>query len=400
MADKTKFFIIAGEASGDLLGSKLIDELKKFSKKNNKNFEFVGIGGVLMQKAGLTSIFPMEDLSVMGFAEVLPHIPKLLRRINQTVESIINQNPTYLITIDSPDFCFRVVTKLKSRTYKNNYLNDFFNKIKKTHLIAPSVWAYRERRAQKIAKLYNLLLVILPFEPPYFEKYGLKTVFIGNPVVEESPDFDKKEQYNKLFRDKYQIAKSDILIYVTPGSRVGEVKRIFVEFIKSLNLLTKNHKNIKVVIPLVSKTKNLVTIMAKNLECDYYLINNEEKELALFSADFALAKSGTNTIEIALYQIPMIIAYRVSFFTYILAKILLRIKFANLVNLIANKEIIPEMIQQNCQSQKIYNKLGNLVNNKNIAKKQIQDSQTSLNILGLNAKTSSTNKAINEILAL
>jgi len=181
-----KFFIIAGEASGDLLGSKLISEIKL----QHTASEFIGVGGKLMQEQGLVSIFPMEELSVMGFLEVLPHLSKLLRRINQTAEIIVKEKPDFVISIDSPDFNFRVMKKLQN-----------FNSAKKIHLIAPSVWAYRAGRAQKISKLYDLLLCVLPFEPAYFEKHGLKTVFIGHPLISNAPDFTKKEA-EKLIEEK------------------------------------------------------------------------------------------------------------------------------------------------------------------------------------------------------
>ena len=179
-----KIFIVTGEASGDLLGSRLIKEFEN----SNQAIKFCGVGGQQMKDRGFESIFPLEDLAVMGFLEVVPHIPKLLNRINQVITRIQEFQPDILITIDAPDFCFRVLKKLKKTPQ--------FLKIKKIHLIAPSVWAYRQGRAQKIAQLYDLLLAILPFEPPYFEKYGLKTVFIGHPLIDDAPDFSLKNQIN------------------------------------------------------------------------------------------------------------------------------------------------------------------------------------------------------------
>ena len=375
-----KIFIIAGEASGDLLGSKVIAGFKNKLKDNKKNLNFVGIGGLLMKEEGLKSIFPMEDLSVMGIAEVIPHIPKLLKRIKQTVDAIIEEKPDLVVTIDSPDFSFRVIKKLLKEVARNDTLSNEIKSLKKIHLIAPSVWAYRANRAKKIAKLYDLLLAILPFEPPYFEKYGLKTIFIGNPIVEKSPDFKKKNVCDKEFRQKYNIKVTDKIIYVTPGSRISEVKRIFPQFIKAINLLAKDYDNIKIVIPTVKKTVNLVKKMSQNINCDYFLIDNNEKESALFSSNFALAKSGTNNIEISLYKIPLIIAYRFNFFTYLLAKIMIKVKFANLINIILNKQLIPELIQYNCKENRIYQELKNLINNENICQKQVKEAQLALNI--------------------
>lgn len=383
-----KFFIIAGEASGDLLGSKLIKELKSQLSAKNEAVEFIGVGGSLMQQQGLKTIFAMEELSVMGFLEVLPHLPKLINRINQTAKEIELQKPDYVITIDSPDFNFRVIKKLK------NYSG------KKIHLIAPSVWAYRESRAEKISKLYDLLLAVLPFEPPYFERYGLKTVFIGHPIMENAPDLTQKNKITAEFRLKYNIAKDDILLCLTPGSRNGEVKKIFPEFIGAVNLLKEKTTNVKVVIPVADKTKNLVQEMAKKLQVEYFLIEKEEKSSAFFACDFALAKSGTNTLELALYSLPMIIAYKVNFVTHFLLKRMIKIKFANLLNLILNKEIIPEMLQDNCAAEKIFHALEKLIFDKKEAQNQHDQITAALKMMGFDHLENPSLKAASEILKL
>jgi len=380
-----KFFVIAGEASGDLLGAKLIRELKL----QNPNSEFVGVGGKLMQEQGLKSIFAMEELSVMGFLEVLPHIPKLLALIKQTAQSVISENPDFVITIDSPDFCFRVLKKLKD-----------FKSAKKVHLIAPSVWAYREGRAEKISKLYDLLLAILPFEPPYFEKYGLKTVFIGNLVVENTPDFSLKDRVRSEFRTKYNIAANSPVVVLTPGSRNGEVTKIFPEFIGAINLLAQKKSDLKVVIPLIDKTRELATQMAKELKVEYFLVEKDEKNAAFFAADLALAKSGTNTLEISLYHIPMVIAYKINPLTHFLVKRMVKIQFANLINLISNREIIPEMLQDKCSANLLFNEVQKLLDDKNLAQKQIDESLMALKLMGLGSEENPSFKAAKEILKL
>jgi lipid-A-disaccharide synthase len=380
-----KIFLIAGEASGDVLGSKLIRELKKLEP----SAEFIGVGGNLMKAEGLLTIFPMEELSVMGFLEILPHLPKLLSRINQTAQTIIKEQPNFVITIDSPDFSFRVIKKISQE--KN---------IKKIHLIAPSVWAYRAGRAKKIAKIYDLLLAILPFEPPYFERHGLKTICIGHPIMEDAPDFSKKEILRNEFRKKHNILDDEILLCVTPGSRNSEVKKIFGEFILAINLLLDKKIKLKVVIPLALKTRALVEQMAPALKNKYFFIEKEERKAAFFSSDFALAKSGTNTIELSLYKIPMIIAYKVNKLTHILLKMMIKIKFANLVNLISNREIIPEMLQEKCSGEKIAFELEKLILNPALANKQIADSQVALAMMGLGSSTNSSQKAAQIILKL
>jgi len=382
-----KIFVIAGEASGDMLGSKLIHELKLELLAKNEVAEFIGVGGKLMQEQGLISIFPMEELSVMGFTEVLPHLPKLLRRINQTAETIIAQKPDFVITIDSPDFCFRVLKKLRD-----------FKSAKKIHFIAPSVWAYREGRAEKISKLYDLLLCILPFEPPYFERHGLKTVFIGHPLLSDLPNFAEKKSLAQNFRKAHAISEDEVVISLTPGSRNGEVKKIFPEFIGAINLLAEKKSNLKVIIPLVDKTRALVSEMAKNLKVEYFLIEKEEKKSAFFATNFALAKSGTNTLEFSLYRIPMLIAYKVNYLSYFLIKMMIKTKFGNLLNLIVNREIIPEFLQMDCQAEKIFAKLEKLISDKDYAEKQLNESATALKIMGLGTLENPARTAAEEIL--
>ncbi|MFM7620941.1 MAG: lipid-A-disaccharide synthase [Alphaproteobacteria bacterium] len=374
--------LIAGEPSGDLMGAKLIAELKILFP----DAKFSGVGGKNMISQGLQTIFPMEDLTVMGFVEVLPYLPKLISRINQTADYLKQIQPQIVITIDSPDFCFRVIKKIKSH-----------KKIKKIHLIAPSVWAYREGRAKKIAKLYDLLLAILPFEPPYFEKYGLKTVFIGHPIIEKIPDFTKKEEMIAKFKLENNIQKNEIVICLTPGSRRSEVKKIFPEFIKAINLLVNDKKNLMIVIPLVYKTKNLVKDMAVNLKANYCLIEDQDKTAMFFASDYAIAKSGTNTLEFSLFKIPLIICYKINWLSYYLIKLMIKIKFANLLNLIMNREIIPELLQRDCNGYKIYQKINELISSKELTIKQITSCQFALNQLGLNNDISASKRSANAI---
>jgi lipid-A-disaccharide synthase len=361
---RSKFFIIAGEASGDLLGSKLIEQLRIA----NPQATFVGVGGELMQKQQLQSIFDMSDLAVMGFVEVLPHIFTIFRRIKQTVKAIESYDPDFVITIDSPDFCFRVANKIAK-------------KHKKIHLIAPSVWAYRQSRAQKIAKIYDLLLVILPFEPPYFTKYGLKTIFIGNPLASTEPSDFEKQQNNLLFRQQNNISLKQIVILLTPGSRKGEVQKIFPQFILAINKLSIDFRDLVIVIPVVNKTQQLVQEMAKSLQVRHIFVDYSQKKMAFSASNFALAKSGTNALEIALYRIPMIIGYKVNFLSYYLIKFLIKIKFANILNLLQNKQIIPELLQQNCNANNFYQLLKNMITQPQVAQQQIEQVAISLQAL-------------------
>ena len=303
-----KFFVIAGESSGDLLGSELIKELKT----QYPSAVFVGVGGKLMQEQGLTSIFPITDLMVMGFVEVLPHLFTILTRIKQTVLAIKNHQPDYLITIDSPDFCFRVVKTIVRQS--------IFNTIKKVHLVAPSVWAYRPKRAQKIAKLYNLLLTLLPFEPPYFTKYGLKTVFIGHPLLEKMPSKQQIQENNLQFRKEHNINLQQTILLITPGSRMSEIKYLLPIFIEVINQIWQQKPDLVVVLAVTQKTENIIPQMASKIKARCIFIDHKQKDLAFSASNYALAKSGTNTLEIAMHQIQMVVAYKTNIISYLIIK--------------------------------------------------------------------------------
>ena len=380
--DVKKICVIAAEPSGDLLGSKLIKELKL----TFPSAKFHGVGGQLMISQGLETIFPMEDLTVMGIVEVIPHLPIIFKRLRQTAEFIKYNQPEIVITIDSPDFCFRLIKKIQH-----------LKMIKKVHLIAPSVWAYRQGRAKKIAKLYDLLLAILKFEPPYFEKYGLKTVFIGHPIIDSAPDFSKRDEIRKKFRNHHNILEDDFLLCLTPGSRNSEVTKIFPEMIRAVNDLYKEKPNLKIAIPLVKKTANLVKKLSEEITAPYVLIYNDEKESLFFGSDFGIAKSGTNAVELSLFQLPIIVCYKVNYLTYFFLKMLIKIKFVNLINLIVDREVIPELLQQNCSSKKILWQLKKFIDDENLRKKQISDCALALIEMGLNSNISASKKACNAI---
>ncbi len=389
---KIKIFMIAGEPSGDVLGSKLMLAIKYQAQKIGKDIEFIGVGGVNMEKQGLNSIFPISDLSLMGFVEILPHLPKLLSRIKQTVVSILESEVSMVITIDSPDFCFRVIKKLNQNSLAKN--------IRKVHLIAPTVWAYRAKRAKKIAKFYDLLLAILPFEPPYFEKYGLETLFIGHPITENISQVYNQEQKSVIndFLQKFSLKDNDLKILVMPGSRVGEVKRILPEIIGAINILMETNPQIVILLPIIKKTEQLVREKLALCKARVILLNEDEKYQAFAACHLAIAKSGTNNLEIALAQLPMITIYKINFITHFIVKLMVKIKFANLINLILGYQLIPELLQKQCCAKQIALSAQNLINQPKIAQNQVAESQNVLKILGLNSVENPSQKAAKKIL--
>jgi lipid-A-disaccharide synthase len=383
-----KIFIIAGEKSGDFLGASIIKAIKKKTGKNIK-LEFMGVGGELMQMQGLRSIFPMEELSVMGILEIVPKLFKLIRRIKQTAKAIFKAKPDLILTIDAPDFCFRVMKKVKKL--------DKDNRIKKAHLIAPSVWAYRKGRAKKIAKLYDLLLCILPFEPPYFEKHGLKTIYIGHPIFDNNYkkiDFDKER-----FLRQFNINKSDEIISITPGSRLSEVSRLLPIAVTTMKLLNEKHPNLFVFIFATKTTEPLIRKLLKKYNFKATVIfDEEEKRKAMGCSKLALAKSGTNTFEFNIYKVPMVIFYKFNWLTTIIGRMIADIHFANLVNIIANREIIPECVLEKCKPSVIAKRLDELLRDKAKRKKQIAESQRIIQQLGFGGKISSADRGAEEIL--
>ena len=398
MENKKKIFIIAGEASGDLLGSSLMNAIKN----NNKNIdiEFVGIGGEKMENEGLKSLFPMKELSLMGFFEILPKLFSLMGRIRQTVKKIIAEKPDLILTIDSPGFCFRVMKKIKNNDKK------FFNSVKKVHLIAPSVWAYKEKRAKKIAKLYDLLLCILPFEPPYFEKYGLRSEFIGHPIFDDI-DVKYKIKYNRgdLVKIYNKISYDDIIIILTPGSRESEIERIYPIMIKAINILKDTYeyryKDYHTFTFSNKATKDMVEYISHEYDFDTKIITNTvEKHKIMSSANVVLAKSGTNVFEFNIFGLPLVVTYTFNWFTNKIAKRMVKIKYANLVNIMADREIIPEFILDNADPFLIADKLDKLLRERHLSKKQTEETKEVIKSLGYGSQIKASEVGAEKILDL
>jgi len=375
------FFIIAGEASGDVLGAKLMANLKKLS---SEEAEFYGVGGEKMEEQGLKSQFPMSELSLLGFMEILPHIPNLLNRIDQVAKEIISIKPDVVITIDAPAFNFRVARKLKD------------SGIKIVHYVAPSVWAYKPGRAKKIAKLYNHLLCLLPFEPPYFEKVGLSASFVGHPILEES-----FEGEGDLFRQKYSLNEEQKLICLMPGSRNSELERLLPVYKETISLLNKTFSNMAVVVLATERLKQKIYQETQDWPVKVIVCTErDEKNDALAASDIALAKSGTGTFEPAIAEVPMVIAYKVNPFSAWMLRRMIKIKYVNLLNIIMEREIIPELLQKNCTPEKLSDQISDLLLNEEKREEQLEGVKEALVRLGYGGKQSPSEKAARMILDL
>ena len=323
-----KIFIIAGEVSGDVLGAKIMREMP--------GTDFVGIGGQNMISAGLQSLFPMSDLAVMGFFEVLARASTLTKRIKQTVSAIIDEKPDVVLTIDSPGFAKSVIRSVR----KKGVLRD----TKFYHVVAPQVWAWGAKRAGKYAKIFDRLYAFFDFEKPYFEKYGLGTVTIGHPISDGLNRFGK-------------TVKDDKIITFIPGSRMSEVKRLLPVFRKTIETLDGDYK---FVIPTVETTDAFVRESIKNWKIKPDLVSADKRYELYANTYIAVAASGTVSVELAIMHIPTIVVYKMNPLTVLLARMLVRVKWASLVNILRNKTIFPELLGDKANPTEIIKHIKNL----------------------------------------
>ena len=371
-----KFYFIAGENSGDFIGAQIIKSIKKINSNRINDTSFYGIGGEQMKLAGLKLLFDFEQINLMGFFEVLPHIFRINKLINKTVNDIINSGTKILITIDSPGFTFRVAARVRKLAPE----------IKLVHVVAPSVWAYKEGRAKKYSKVYDKLLTLLPFEPPYFTKYGLSSEFIGYPALEQ--DFYDKTQD---LRQDFNIPNNQKIIAITPGSRKTEISRHMPIIREALDLLSSTTRLTAIFVQPNELHVNLINKYLVGAKFDFTFSAERLKSFA--TSDLALAKSGTNTMEIAASGTPMIIGYKLNYLTYLIIKICIKIKYVNIINIISNKEVIPEYIQSDFTAENIANALNALISDPNKANLQTVNTKEILKIIGLNNKRPPSSKA-------
>lgn len=331
-------YLIAGEASGDVLAAGLMRSLKRMT---GGNIRFAGVGGVLMREEGLESLFPISEMAVMGVFEILPHAPKLLRRIRQTVTDILSKQPDILVTVDSKAFSLRVQKRLHKLRAKGGAVG-----FPLVHMVAPTVWAWRPGRAKTISRILDRLLVLFPFEPPYFEEHDLKTVFVGHPASVQ-PQGD-----GSGLRARAQIPPRAPVLGVLPGSRPGEVRRLMPEFGDTVRRLTARYPDLRILVPTVSGVSEQVREAVEDWPGRPVVLEGEAEKYDAFDAmNVALAASGTVTLELALAGVPTVVAYKVSPLSAPIGRRLVNLDAVVLANRILGRVVQPFFLQENCTPQ-------------------------------------------------
>lgn len=383
-----KIFIIAGEDSGDKLGSAIIDGLREVTDVPPK---FVGIGGNGMISRGLDSIFPMSELSVMGFVEIASKYKNLKKRLNQTISSILDEKPDILLTIDAPEFCFRVAKQVK-----------LLNKnIAVAHYVAPTVWAWRPNRAKKISSFVDQILALFPFEPRYFHDVGVSCDFVGHPIVSETlADEDSVTEFKKA----YSLTDEPVILCL-PGSRKSEIDRLMPVFGETLEKFSNALPNARFIL---ASTPDVYEYSKKFLNCmpkDIIFLTPEKfgmkkylefKKVSFKLSQLALAASGTVSLELAANNTPMVIGYNMNFLSRKIIGLMLKIDTVNLVNLVTGNRNIPECIGSNFNSEKLFLEMVRVYSN-NL--NQIKDFKTTMDLLGINKEPPNI-RAANSLLNL
>jgi len=366
-----KIFILTGEPSGDKLASTVISKLQSV----NSEIEYLSVGGSNIKKLGISSIYDLKDITYVGFTSVFFNIFKIRSKINQTVEEIIKFNPDILFSVDSPDFTLRVAEKVK-KINKN---------IKTIHYVAPQVWIWRKNRVKKIKKFLDHILLLFSFEKKYFDKENIKNTFVGHPLIETKNN-------TKTILDNL-IPKDKKIISLFPGSRKSETLVLLPILTSFVKLMNKKHKDYFFYIHATEENKNSILHVMKELNIENIDVISEEnvKSDILSKSIFAVSKSGTVSLQISNANIPSIIIYKLGFINFMIFKLLVNVKFANIINIINNREVIPELLQNDCNPEEIYKTVIYFLKHPELIKKQLSECKKTLD--GIRSKTSSSGES-------
>ena len=350
-----KIFVLTGEPSGDKLASKVISKLKI----TNPEVEYLSVGGEHLKALGIKSLYDLNEVTYLGFTKVLLNIFKIKKKINETVDKIIKFNPDILFSVDSPDFTLRVAKKVKK-------IN---SNIKTIHFVSPQVWVWREHRVKDLKSFLDHVLLLFPFEKKYFDKENIQSTFTGHPLIEDQEK--AKIDISQIIKDHKKI------ISIFPGSRQSELNillPILIDFVKMMN---QKHKDIFFVFHSTSENnKSTQDRLIKEGFKNCGSISDENiKSHILKSSMFAVSKSGTISLEICNSKIPLIIIYKMNAINFFIVKMLVKVKFASIINIAAEEEVIPELLQSNCNSKNIFDRVNSLLEDQKSLKEQVDKSQ-------------------------
>jgi len=366
-----KIFILTGEASGDKLASTVISKLKK----KNQEIEYLSVGGSNLADLGVNSIFDLKEITYMGFTSVLFNILKIRKKIENTVKEIIKFNPDILFSVDSPDFTLRVAEKVKK--LKSN--------IKVIHYVAPQVWIWREGRVKKFKNFVDHFLLLFNFEKKYFDKENIKNTFVGHPLLEK----------NSIKIDISNISKGKKIISIFPGSRSSEINVLLPILIDFVKLMNKKFYEFLFVFHATDENKNIIInkLNKTNIDNVEVISDKKIKKEILLNSIFAVSKSGTVSLEICNAKVPSIIIYKINFINFLIMKSLVKVNFANIINIINDREVIPELLQNECNATEIYKSVVYFLKNPDFAKKQVDQFTKTLD--QIRSKSSSSEEAAN-----
>ena len=354
-----KIFILTGEPSGDKLASTVISKLKQ----KNSEIEYSCVGGYHLESLGINSIYKLNEITYMGFTSVLLNIFKIRKKINETVKEIIKFNPDILFSVDSPDFTLRVAEKVKK-------IN---NNIKTIHYVSPQVWIWREGRIKKFKKFVDHMLLLFNFEKKYFDKENIPNTFVGHPLLENN--IKSKIDLSSLIDNEKKI------ISIFAGSRNSETNILLPILSDFIRLMNKNSDNYIFIFHATEKNKETIVNFLKNSPFNNFQVISDEdiKSKILSKSIFAVVKSGTVSLEICNAKVPSIIIYKINMINYLIMKSLVKVKFANIINIINNKEVIPELLQDECNAKEIFNSVNYLLNHPDLLKLQLDEIGKTIN---------------------
>ena len=365
-----KIFVLTGEPSGDKLASTAISKVQN----HIKDIDYLSVGGENLKKIGIKSIFELKEITYLGFTSVLLNLFKIKKRINQTVDEILKFEPDILFSVDSPDFTLRVAEIVKKRNPK----------IKTIHYVAPQVWIWRKSRVKKIKKFIDHILLLFDFEKKYFDDENIKNTFVGHPLIENK--ISNKTDINNF------ISKDKKIISIFAGSRKSETNVLLPILVDFINMMNKKDANYSFVFHATEENKEQIInfIRIKNIENIDVISNENMKSEILSKSVFAVCKSGTVSLQVCNANVPSIIIYKLNFINFMIFKLLVNVKFANIINIINNREVIPELLQNECNAKEIYNSVVYMLKNPDIRKKQLENCNQTLK--GIRSKTSSSSE--------